>query len=113
MRVLVAMLALAACGRLEVVAAPNTVTACDRALVCGAILPGQHDACVACLEHVDPTVLADLREQHGDLPPLDTVSCETITSVIGSEASVDLARLCEPHKHMTIRACVVGRCHGP
>jgi hypothetical protein len=93
------LLALVACGRLEVVAPPNTVTACDRALVCGAILTGQHDACVACLEHIDPTVLADLREQHGDLPPLDSVSCETITAVTQHWTNLGL--------------CVVGRWYGP
>jgi hypothetical protein len=76
------MLALAACGHVEAIKPPNTISACDRALVCGAILDGQHDACVACLEHVDPEVLADLREKHGDLPPLDSVSCETIASVV-------------------------------
>ena len=99
MRAPLVMLALAACGSVEAIKPPNTVSACDRALTCGAILKGQHDACVACLEHVDPEVLADLREKHGDLPPLDSVSCETIAAVV--------------NEWTNLKMCVVGRWYGP
>lgn len=88
-----------ACGHVEAIKPPNTVSSCDRALECAAIVSGQHDACVACLEHADPLVLAELRDKHGDLPPLDTVSCETITAVVQRWTNLNL--------------CVVGRWYGP
>lgn len=100
MRALLAMLALAACGpRIEAIKPPNTVSVCDRAIVCGAILDGQHDACVACLEHVDKPKLTELRESYGDIPPLDTVSCETVVNVV--------------QRYTNLSMCVVARWYGP
>lgn len=67
--------------------------------MCGAILDGQHDACVACLEHVNTAVLDELRAELGDIPPLDTVSCETIRAVV--------------QRWTNLKMCVVGRWYGP
>lgn len=99
MRLLLALL-LGSCGSHAIVIdPPNTVSICDRALVCGAILDGQHDACVACLEHVDKPKLTELRESYGDIPPLDSVSCETVVNVV--------------QRYTNLSMCVVARWYGP
>lgn len=81
---------------------PNVAQACERAIVCGIFMEQQRGACEACLEHIDQVQLDDLRERFGDLPPLDTVSCETLSTVAGVVES-----------RGTIRSCVVGQWYGP
>lgn len=49
-----------------------------RAVRCGTFSESEFDACVNCLEHIDPIAIAKLREEYGDLPPLDQVDCRTL-----------------------------------
>jgi hypothetical protein len=97
----IALLMLAACGSQPVPAIlpPNTVQSCERAIRCGVFLREQQAECTACLEHIDPNVMASLRAQYGDLPPLDSVDCDTITTVCQTATNIS--------------ACVVGRWYGP
>lgn len=74
----------------EVVMQPNTHTACYRAIRCGVFSPDELTACVNCLEHVDPVVLHQLREAYGDLPPLETVDCDTLYTVCTDSTNVAL-----------------------
>jgi hypothetical protein len=77
-----ALLFLAACGSAPVaLVQPNTHTACARAVRCGTFAESEYGACVACLEHVDPVVLNKLREEYGELPPLEQVDCDTLRTV--------------------------------
>lgn len=78
---------------------PNVKQACDRAIRCGVFMSVQRSECIACLNHIDMNVLNDLREQYGDLPPLDTVDCDTIDSIC--------------RKATNVASCVVGRWYGP
>ena len=101
MRTTIALIALGACGGQHSAypLPPNTISACDRALSCGAIIDDQHDACVACLEHADQRIIDEMRKYYGDLPPLDELSCDTIISVV--------------NKWTNIKSCVNGRWYGP
>jgi hypothetical protein len=92
MRALLAI-ALVACGNYpgspeSSLAQPNTHQACARAVRCGVFAESEYSACVACLEHVDPVVLNKLREEYGDLPPLDQVDCDTLRTVCSETTNV-------------------------
>lgn len=78
---------------------PNVHEACGRAQACGVFLDVQHDACVACLEHVDPRALEQIAQIYPQLPPLEQVDCQTVT---------DVAR-----RYTNLAQCVVGRWYGP
>ncbi len=83
MRVLLLMLA--ACGSSATATAkailPNTEQACLRAVRCQVFAEYEFSQCVACLEHADQILLAKLRAEWGDLPPLEQVDCETLRYV--------------------------------
>lgn len=59
----------------------------------------QIETCIACLEHIDQEALAKVRAEYGDLPPLETVDCETSLLVA--------------QRYTNLSQCVVGRWYGP
>lgn len=61
---------------------PNTEQVCARAEECSVFLPEQRNSCVACLEHIDPVELEKIRAEYGELPPLESVDCESLRLVV-------------------------------
>lgn len=76
-----ALLILASCAPLPEPLPPNVEQACARVVECGACTAEQLPACVTCVEHWAEQIDAEIIEQ---LPPLETVDCETITAVLTS-----------------------------
>jgi hypothetical protein len=86
-----ALLMLVACGSAPVAQSPlppNTHQACMRAVRCQVFAEHEFYACVNCLEHVDQVLLAKLREEYGDLPPLDQVDCDTLRVVCDETTNI-------------------------
>ena len=73
------LLSLSACGGLSVapepILPPNVAQACARAVSCGVFLLEQTPECIRCVEK-----LAELydEEQHGEIPPLDSIPCDVL-----------------------------------
>ncbi len=97
---LLLLLDLYACGPhiavTPVILPANTQQSCDRAIKCGIFLPEQRDACINCLEYVDPKWVA-MANEYLEGKPLDTVSCDELTYVA----------------HTNLSTCVVARWYGP
>lgn len=80
---------LAACGPSRVaIVEPNTHQACMRAVRCQVFAEHEFSACVACLEHIDRELLAKLRREYGDLPPLDQIDCDTLRYVCDDATNI-------------------------
>ncbi len=76
---------------------PNTEQACDRAIVCDAFLFAQRDACISCLEHVDPRANESVKEYLRD-NPIESLPCDRVVAFA----------------HQTnLSSCVVGQWYGP
>ncbi len=88
---------------------PNTKDACARLEQCRIFMHEQRDACLACLEHVDKAMEAELVERFGPLPPLEQVDCSTLARIAGT-THMPPARNAE---NITLAECVVGRRYGP
>ncbi len=74
------LLMLVACGG-PVLAKPNTVTACGRAIECGVFVDEQEPACAECLEHVNEYYLSFASH----LPPLEKIDCEELAAFVAGD----------------------------
>jgi hypothetical protein len=83
---------LASCGPPEPPPAPilpsNVEAACTRAVECEVFAPEQAPHCIECLENLDLTVLQDLEEQYGKLPPLETIACDLIQFAVRKATNI-------------------------